>query len=166
MGSTLSRAERLRQIERLLYRTLGGLRTTEIAERLGVDRRTVYRDLELLGEKGVPLWQEGGRFGILRDQYQTTIRLNFNEAMTLFIAARLLARYADEYNPHVVSALDKLAEALPESVAGHIAQTVEALRRRPSDDRAVAVLEQVTRAWAERRMVRLWYRSPRSGELR
>jgi predicted DNA-binding transcriptional regulator YafY len=28
------------------------------------------------------------------------------------------------------------------------------------------VLEQITRAWAERRVVRLWYRSPRSGELR
>jgi proteasome accessory factor B len=30
----------------------------------------------------------------------------------------------------------------------------------------VAVLEQITRAWAERRVVRLWYRSPRSGQLR
>lgn len=166
MRHTLARAERLRQIEQLLYRTPDGLRAVEIAERLGVAQRTVYRDLELLRQKSTPLWQEEGRFGVLRDQYLTTIRLNFNEAMTLFIATRLLARYADEYNPHIVSALDRLAQALPESVAGHVAQTAVSLRRRPSDDRAVAVLEQITRAWAERRMVRLWYRSPRSGELR
>jgi proteasome accessory factor B len=166
MPHTLSRAERLHQIEQLLYRTPGGLRATEIAERLGVARRTIYRDLELLTARGVSLWHQGERFGISHDQYLSTVRLNFNEAMTLFIATRLLARYADEYNPHVVSALDKLALALPESVAEHVAQTAKALRRRPSDDRAVAVLEQITRAWAERRVVRLWYRSPRSGQLR
>ncbi len=166
MRRSLARAERLRQIERLLYQAPGGLRATEIAERLEVDRRTIYRDMELLSERGIPLWQENGRFGIMRDQYLTTIRLNFDEAMTLFIAARLLARYADEHNPHIASVLDKLSMALPESVASHIAQTAEAVRHRPGNDQAVAVLEQVTRAWVERRLVRLWYRSPRSGELR
>jgi len=166
MGQSPSQAERLRQIEQLLYQASDGLRASEIAERLGVSQSTVYRDLEQLGEKGVPLWQQEGRFGVLRDQYLANIRLNFNEALTLFIATRLLARYADEYNPHIASVLDKLAGALPRSVAGHIIQTAEALRCRPSNDRAVAVLEQITRAWAERRVVRLWYRSPRSGELR
>ena len=46
-------------------------------------------------------------------QHPVSIRLNFNEAITLFIATRLLARYADEYNPHIVGALEKLAAALP-----------------------------------------------------
>ncbi len=165
MGWT-SRNERLRQIEILLYRAPDGLPVADIAEKLGVGRSTVYRDLDLLRENGVPLWHKEGRFGILHDQYLATIRLNFNEAMALFIAARLLARYADEHNPHVASALDKLSAALPEPVATHVAQTAQALRQRPTDDRAVAVLEQITRAWAERRFVRLWYRSPRSGELR
>ena len=166
MQQTLSRAERLRQIEGWLYHTPGGLSVGEIAERLGVARRIVYGDLELLGERGVSLWHKDDVFGISRDQHLTSVRLNFNEAMTLFIATRLLARHADEHNPHIVSVLDKLALALPEPVAEHVAQTAEALRRRPSDDRAVAVLEQITRAWAERRVVRLWYRSPRSGQLR
>jgi hypothetical protein len=60
-------------------------------------------------------------------EHLTTVRLSFNEAMTLFIASRLLARYADEYNPHTVSVLDKLATALPKSGADHIAQTAEAI---------------------------------------
>ncbi len=166
MQTPLSRSERLRQIEQLLYTTETGLRAAEIAQRLGTSQPTVYRDVEQLRSNGVPVWHRDGLFGIKRDQYQATVRLNLNEAMTLFIATRLLARYADEYNPHVVSALDKLAAVLPQSVASHILQTAEALRRRPANDRTVAVLEQITRAWAERRVVRLWYRSPRSGELR
>jgi predicted DNA-binding transcriptional regulator YafY len=166
MHQAFSRAERLRRIEQMLYRAANGMSASEIAEQLGVSQRTVYRDLEMLSERGVPLWQEDGRFGVLRDQHLATIRLSFNEAMTLFIATRLLARYADEYNPHIVSALTKLAAALPQSVAGHVIQAAETLRRRPTNDVAVAVLEQITRAWAERRVVRLWYRSPRSGELR
>jgi hypothetical protein len=32
----------------------------------------------------------------LRDQYLANIRLSFTEALTLFIATRLLARYADD----------------------------------------------------------------------
>lgn len=161
-----SRTERLYQIESLLRRAPDGLSAAEIAEQLGVGRSTVYRDLELLQQNGVPSWQKEGRFGILRDQYLATIRLNFNEVMALFIAARLLARHADEHNPHISSALDKLSTTLPEPVATHVAQTAQALRHRPVADRAVAVLEQITRAWAERRFVRLWYRSPRSGQVR
>jgi predicted DNA-binding transcriptional regulator YafY len=166
MQPTSPRAKRLHRIEDLLSRAPEGLRASEIAEQLGVSQRTVYRDLETLADSGVSIWQRGGRFGTRRDQDLATVRLNFNEAMAFFIATRLLARYADEYNPHIVSALNKLAEALPQPVASHVIQTAGALRRRPTDDRAVAVLEQITRAWSEQRVVRLWYRSPRSGALR
>ena len=39
------------------------------------------------------------------------------------------------------------------------------MRRRPVNDRYIHVLEAVTLAWASRRKVRLWYRSPRSGQV-
>jgi len=161
-----SRAERLRAIEQMLYRAPDGLRAGEIAQRCGVHPRTVYRDIDLLSGSGVPIWQAEGRFGIERAQYLTTVRLSFNEAVALFIAARLLARHSDEHNPHVVTALDKLATALPEPVSRHIARTADAVRRRPVNDRYIQVLEAVTLAWASRRKVRLWYRSPRSGQVR
>jgi predicted DNA-binding transcriptional regulator YafY len=161
-----SQTERLHQIEHLLAHTPQGMRAGEIAEQLHISQAAVYRYLERLAESGMRLWQSGGRFGVSAEDDLPLVRLNFNEAMTLFIATRLLARYADEYNPHVVSALEKLAAALPPAIATHVLRTGAALRRRPADDRAVAVLEQITRAWAERRLVRLWYRSPHSGELR
>lgn len=59
--------------------------------------------------------------------------------------------------------LDKLTGVLPRSVAGHISQTAEALRRRPSNDRVVAVLEQValllTARISDPRELRPWIRS-------
>src|SRR5258708_31511215 len=140
------RTERLSEIERILFRSAHGKRVMEIAEACGVDRRTIYRDLDLLSVIGVPIWQDHGRFGIIHDQYLATVRLNFNEALPLFIAARLLSRHADQQNPHVVSALTKLGMAFPEPLASHVAFTAEAVRQYPVDQCFVEMLESVTQA--------------------
>jgi predicted DNA-binding transcriptional regulator YafY len=161
-----SRTERLAEIERILFRSARGMRVMEIADACGVNRRTVYRDLDMLGAIGVPIWQDDGRFGIIRDQYLATVRLNFNEAMALFIAARLLSRHADQQNPHVVSSLTKLGMAFPEPLASHVAFTAEAMSKYPLDNNFVNMLESVTRAWAERRKVRIWYAAHSSGEMK
>lgn len=166
MSRLVSRAERLRTIERLLYHAPNGLRAVEIAEACDVDRRTIYRDLDLLSISGVPIWQDEGRFGIERDRYLTTVRLNFNEAISLYMAARLLARHSDEHNPHVITALDKLSVALPEPISGYIARTAGHVRQRALNERYIQVLEAITLSWSLQRKVRLWYRSPRSGQVR
>jgi len=165
MTRMTSRAARLRQIEELLYRSSRGLSAVEIAEATGVDRRTVYRDIELLSESGVPIWQEESRFGIVREDYLSTVRLTLQEALSLFIAGRLLARFADERDPHIVSALTKLAGSMPEPLATSLARTAESIAQQPVNDHYVQVREAITLAWVQRRKVRLWYRSPRSGEV-
>ncbi len=161
-----SRTERLAEIERMLFRSAHGMRVMEIAEACGVDRRTIYRDLDLLSTIGVPIWQDAGRFGIIRDQYLATVRLNFNEAVALFIAARLLSRHSDQQNPHIISALTKLGMAFPEPLASHVALTAEAVRRHPIKPEFVQVLEAVTQAWADRRKVKVWYSSHSSNETK
>ncbi len=165
MGRSLGRAARLREIENLLFRSPNGLRVAEIARVCGVNRRTVYRDIDLLCEAGVPIWQGDGRYGIVREQYLATVRLRFNEAVALYIAARLLARHADEHNPHIVSALNKIATAFPDPLAEYLGRTAEAIRDRPINTAFVAVLETITLCWAENHKARIWYRSPRSGAV-
>lgn len=165
MTRMTSRAARLRQIEELLYRSSRGLSAVEIAAATGIDRRTAYRDIELLSESGVPIWQEASRFGIVREDYLSTVRLTLQEAVSLYIAGRLLARFADEHDPHIVSALTKLAGAMPEPLASSLARTAESIAKQPVNDRYVQVREAITLGWAQRRKVRLWYRSPRSGEV-
>ena len=164
MERTMIRAERLTAIETYLYQAAGGRRATEIAARFGVHRSTVYRDIQSLGEAGSPIWEDNGRFGVLKDRYLTTVRVNLHEALALYLAARLLSAHSDEHNPHVVSALEKLAGAMPESIGEHINRTAAVADKRKPDPEHIRVLETLTRAWSERRQVRLTYHNPQTGE--
>lgn len=156
-----SKAARLRRIEHRLYNAPQGLRASDLAKDCGVARRTIYRDLMALHEMGVPVWEDKGRFGIDRAAYLSTVRLNLNEAIALYFAARLLAHHSDEHNPHIVSALDKMAAGLPDqTVSAQIAQVADLVRARPMRGEYVRTLETITRAWADRRLVRLRYRAP------
>ena len=160
-----SKAARLQRIEHRLYNAPRGQRVTELAEYCGVDRRTIYRDLQALEEMGVPVWEQDGRYGIDRESYLSTVRLNLNEAVALFFAARLLAHHIDEHNPNVVSALTKLAAGLPDTtISSHMARVAEIIRARPLRADYVRVLDAVTRAWADRRKLAIRYRAA-SGEL-
>jgi proteasome accessory factor B len=160
-----SKAARLRRIEHLLYNAPTGMRVADLADYCGVDRRTIYRDLEALDDMGVPVWEDQGRYGIERDQYLSTVRLNLNEAVALFFAARLLAHHSDETNPHVVTALNKLAAGLPDTtISTNIARLAELIRSRPLRADYVRVLELTTRAWADRRRLAIQYRAA-SGDV-
>jgi proteasome accessory factor B len=161
MGTQIiNRTERLATIERMLSRSTTGLRVVEIAEECGVDRRTIYRDLSLLGQVGLPIYQREGRYFINHDYYLATLRLNINEAVALFLAARALHGYAGQQNPHIVSALAKLSAVLPGPVASHVAYLADAIRGQAVDRGFVSVLEAVTRAWSEQRTLKMWYGPP------
>lgn len=164
MSKALTRAARLREIENLLFRNPHGLRITEIATACKVNRRTIYRDIDLLEDANVPIWQDHGRYGIIRDQYLATIRLKFQEAVALYIATRLLARHADEHNPHVVSALAKLSTAFPDPLSDQINRTAESVKTQPVNPSFIHALEQIALCWAESRKVEILYRSAGSSE--
>lgn len=156
-----NRTERLILMEQLLFRNAAGLRAVEIAEACGVDRRTVYRDLSLLTEVGVPIYQKDGRFCLQREQYLATIRLSFDETVALL----LTASSSRQENPHLTSAMAKLSHALPDPVAAH-ANVLTELTPQPADDARVEILDTITRAWGEQRCVRMTYRSRSESEAR
>ena len=83
------RADRLLSMLLLLQRH-GRLTAQELARRLEVSERTVYRDLSALGSAGVPVYAERGPGGgcMLMDGYRTNLTgLNNPEVQTLFLAA-------------------------------------------------------------------------------
>ena len=162
MGRTQSRVERLIAIETFLFRSADGRRVSEIVDRFGVHRSTVYRDIRSLGEAGTPIWEDEGRFGVLKDRYLTTVRVRLHEALALYLAARLLSAHSDKHNPNVVSALEKLASAMPESVGEHITRTAAVADKRKRHRDYIRVLETLTRAWSERKQVRLTYHNPQT----
>lgn len=158
MGDRLdNRAERLRCIERLLFGNPEGMRAVEIAHATGVDRRTVYRDLETLARNGVPLWQEAGRFGVERGAYLATVSLGVHEAMVLYLAANLFAAHTDNYQTLLAACLARLAAAFPEPASASVTHSAEAVKRRANDADHSATLEVIATAWAVQRLVRVWY---------
>ena len=79
--------------------------------------------------------------------------------MAVFLSARLMARYADAYDPDLAAAFQKLASGLPEVLAAHVLRTFDLLSQRAPDDASERTINQrLTRAWAERRVVEISYR--------
>lgn len=60
-----TRIIRLYRMEELLITESEGLTVTEICNHFQVDRRTIYRDIALMDELGIPLYKEAGKYKIL-----------------------------------------------------------------------------------------------------
>ena len=113
-----------------------GMRPQEIAHRVDSSVRTVYRDLRSIeGELGMPLWSEGGRWGIEAEAFLPPLKLTRSEAMAVVLSARLMVRYADTYDPDLAAAFEKLAAILPPALREHVDRTLDDLSRR-ADRRA------------------------------
>jgi proteasome accessory factor B len=135
-----------------------GARVEEIARLVGMHKRTVYRDLRALEEElGVPVWSDNGRWGVAPDAFLPPLKLTRAEAMAVFLSARLMVRYADEYDADLAAAFLKLAEGLPQVLADHVGRTLEIMSRRESDPLFTRHVQLLTQAWAERRVVSLVY---------
>ncbi len=101
----------------LLLQAKGRLNARELAERLEVSQRTVYRDLDALSAAGVPVHAERGAGGgiVLADGYrQALTQFNEDELRALFVSSgdQLADIGVGDQRPF---ALDKLAGALPEA---------------------------------------------------
>jgi predicted DNA-binding transcriptional regulator YafY len=166
MSRLSNRTARLRQLEELLLLSPDGLSAADLAKRLEVNRRTIYRDLDFLSFQGLPLWQQEGRFGLIRTHYLATIRLSYHEAMALLLAGLQLIRTLDRRNPHVISALRRLATTLPEMPGLHLKRAAERMESYQHDPIGVSVLERIAEGWGSRKKVKVGYRSPNSGMLR
>jgi predicted DNA-binding transcriptional regulator YafY len=122
------RADRLLSILMLLQ-ARGRTTARDLAQRLEVSERTIYRDMDALGAAGVPIVVERGRLGgcSLLDGYRTDLTgLKDEEVQTLFLA-RAAGHLADlGLDAAGESALLKLLAAIP---PGNRAAAERALER-------------------------------------
>ncbi|GAB4575786.1 MAG: hypothetical protein Kow0077_28990 [Anaerolineae bacterium] len=162
MGSRDNR--KFAQLDRLVQLLLdhpAGLTRAEIARRLGVHRSTAASYIDSLEDIDVPVYEvTPNRFAIDRDNYRVTIRLNMHESLALHLASRLLTTRTDKHYPQAASALRKLGTALEHLaplISQHIRQSADLLDGdyRHRDSAFLEVLETLTQAWSQRRLVRL-----------
>ncbi|WP_055484903.1 YafY family protein [Streptomyces sp. WMMB 322] len=100
----------------LLLQTRGRVPADELARRLEVSARTIYRDVESLSAAGVPVYAERGRHGgiSLLAGFRTDVTgLTSNEARALFVLAAQGAHSALGLDGALGSALRKVMAALP-----------------------------------------------------
>ena len=157
-GGKRDRLARLTRLVGLLASHPDGMKVDDIATRVDMSVRTVYRDLRALeGELQIPTWAEGGIWGVSDSAFLPPLKLKRSEAMAVFLAARLMVRYADKYDPDLASAFEKLEAGLPAPLAEHVERTLDQLQRAPRDDRFNDHVRRLTQAWAERRVVEIDY---------
>ncbi|ANP49629.1 putative DNA-binding transcriptional regulator YafY [Streptomyces griseochromogenes] len=100
----------------LLLQTRGRVPAHELADRLEVSVRTIYRDIEALSASGVPVYAERGRRGgiELLAGFRTDVTgLTADESRALFILAAQGAHAALGLDAALGSALRKVMAALP-----------------------------------------------------
>ena len=92
----------------------------ELAEGLGVSRRTMLRDLQALSEMGVPLASSPGPHGgysLLPERRLFPLSLSVDEALGLLLSYEAFLEYAQSpFSARSLSAVTKLRAALPPDV--------------------------------------------------
>ncbi|WP_442604239.1 helix-turn-helix transcriptional regulator [Paenibacillus sp. KN14-4R] len=98
----------------------------ELSDEFGVSKRTILRDLQELGELGVPLYSEvgpHGGYGLLKERILPPIAFTEEEAVAIFFSIHALRHYSSlPFKSESISALRKFYHYLPQDMRIRIDQ--------------------------------------------
>ena len=163
----MRRADRLFQIVQHLR--LRRTRTTarELARKLEVSERTIYRDVQDLGRSGVPIEGEAGVGYILRGFDVPPLMFTREEIEALVVGARMVEAWTTEQlSAAARQALQKIEAALPERLRSELAKPqIYAVDFRARPD-VRASLDTIRGAIAESRRIEFDYQKEDSATSR
>lgn len=120
----MRRADRLFEIIQILRR-IKLVRAQDLAQKLEVSERTIYRDIADLMSSGVPIDGEAGVGYILRHYDLPPIMFNEHEIEALVLGARIIETWSDpELAAAAGNAIAKIETVIPDRLRRHMAETV------------------------------------------
>ncbi len=139
-----------------------GFTTSEVAEVLGVSARTARRyisELSGMDDGRLPVSYEKGIWQLVdgASPLRYPVHLSIMEAMSVYLAVRLMSAHSTRYNPYSVDALKQLARIMPPGIAEHIQRTAADIETRRRSTDFVQILTCLAEAWIHRRQVRMVY---------
>ena len=153
----MTKVERLEEMQRLyLQRAYTDI---EMAERLGVDRTSVYRYRNELEAKAPFVQEDDGRYRIDRSRFISDVRVNMSEALALYLAARRLSQQTRFAQTSVAAGLEKLAIALHQPMTQRLVKAADRILAQEKDAARAQIFETVAKAWTEGLQLRLTYRA-------
>lgn len=158
----MRRADRLFRILQLLRGRRRAITARQLAERLEVSERTIYRDVRDLAASGTPIEGEAGIGYRLRDFDLPPLMFDADEAAALVLGARVVAAFGDAALARAArSAASKVEAVLPQKVqAGLDRVALYAPRATGVDPRTSEALFVVRSALASRQKLQVRYQRP------
>ena len=171
ISENAKKAERLEYLRLLLLDYPHGLTVNEVANRLHVNRSTIYR----YGQDGtferMGILYQNGFLKLTREGKRIHVSFTLDEAMSIHLATRLLATRMDRKNPHAAAALRRLSKAIqptaaPISQMMNFSANVLDSDEQMSDTTFIDVLEVLTAAIARGRKTRIEHHSERTNSVK
>jgi predicted DNA-binding transcriptional regulator YafY len=162
----MRRADRLFRIVQLLRRRRTVVTAAQIAGKLEISERTVYRDIRDLIQAGTPIDGEAGVGYRLRPGYDLPpLMFDRDEIQALVLGARIVAQFGDPALARASeSILSKVAGVLPKELEPLLADTRLFVPATRSAAKSAAGLAVAREALVARRRIHLTYASERGEE--
>jgi predicted DNA-binding transcriptional regulator YafY len=162
----MRRADRLFRIVQLLRRRRTVVTAAQIAGKLEISERTVYRDIRDLILAGTPIDGEAGVGYRLQAGYDLPpLMFDREEIQALVLGARIVAQFGDPGLARASeSILSKVAGVLPKDLEPLLADTRLFVPKTPSGARSSAALAMTREALIAQRRIRLKYANEKGDE--
>jgi predicted DNA-binding transcriptional regulator YafY len=141
----------------------GWQRAEDLAATFEISKRTIYRDLQALGQTGVPVVSTPGRgYSLIEGYFLPPLSFSTDEATMLLLGGEVMAQSFDaQYRAAAQSAGRKIAGVLPEKLRGEV-RTLQSSIQFLTDGMGIrpdmaAKLQQLRRAILAQTTVRFRY---------
>lgn len=113
----MNRTDRLLAIV-LEFQAHGWRRAEDLAAHFEISKRTIYRDMQALGESGVPVISEPGRgYALVEGYFLPPLHFTTDEAILLLLGGDWMRQtFDDHYRRSAESAITKITAALPDQI--------------------------------------------------